>query len=154
MSEEKKKKRWKSNFFSCRGQFELIGGLVDHRIYWAWPNAAYWCGWLCTICPTSLYFSFFFWNLAKKISFLSLVWKSVLISQEILTILTRFFLFLIIQEFLSMWDVLHVFSTLNSRVIEPDIPIIVYHTQSTNGMICRCMYSTLSALFSHKRATQ
>ncbi len=38
MSEEKKKKRWKSNFFSRRRQFELIGGLVDHRIYWAWPK--------------------------------------------------------------------------------------------------------------------
>ncbi len=35
MSEEKKKKkkRWKFNFFSCQGQFELIGGLVDHRLY-------------------------------------------------------------------------------------------------------------------------
>ncbi len=27
-----------STFFSCREQFWLGGGSVDHRIYWAWPN--------------------------------------------------------------------------------------------------------------------
>ncbi len=27
-----------STFFSCREQFWFIGGLVDHRIYWAWPQ--------------------------------------------------------------------------------------------------------------------
>ncbi len=33
MSEEKIKKCLNVNFFSCREQFWLVGGLVDHRIY-------------------------------------------------------------------------------------------------------------------------
>ncbi len=35
------KKHW-SPFFSGWGQFVLIGGLMDHRIYRAWPNNKKW----------------------------------------------------------------------------------------------------------------
>ena len=34
----REKKSLNVNFFSCREQFLVVGGLVAHRIYCAWPN--------------------------------------------------------------------------------------------------------------------